>query len=39
MRDPSFATEMGARGRTRVVEKFSLDAEANRIAEVYRTLV
>jgi mannosyltransferase len=39
MRDLSFATEMGARGRTRVVEKFSLDAEANRIAEVYRTLV
>jgi mannosyltransferase len=39
MRDPSFATETGARGRTRVVEKFSLDAEASRIAEVYRTLV
>ena len=27
------------RGRARVLEKFSLDAEANRIAEVYRTLV
>jgi mannosyltransferase len=39
MADPSSATAMGARGRTRVVEKFSLDAEANRIAEVYRALV
>jgi mannosyltransferase len=39
MADPSSATAMGARGRARVVEKFSLDAEANRIAEVYRTLV
>jgi mannosyltransferase len=39
MRDPAFAAAMGARGRARVLEKFSLDAEANRIAEVYRTLV
>jgi mannosyltransferase len=30
---------MGKRGRARVLEKFSLDAEANRIADVYRTLV
>jgi mannosyltransferase len=30
---------MGVRGRARVLEKFSLDAEANAIAEVYRTLV
>jgi mannosyltransferase len=39
MRDPQSAAEMGVRARARVVEKFSLDAEANRIAEVYRTLV
>ncbi len=39
MRDPASAAEMGSRGRARVLEKFSLDAEANRIAEVYRTLV
>jgi mannosyltransferase len=38
MRDPASAAEMGARGRARVLEKFSLDAEANRIAEVYRGL-
>jgi mannosyltransferase len=30
---------MGARARAKVLEKFSLDAEANAIAEVYRTLV
>jgi mannosyltransferase len=39
MRDPVSAAEMGERGRARVVEKFSLDAEANRIAEVYGRLV
>jgi mannosyltransferase len=39
MRDPKGAAAMGARGRTRVVEKFSLDAEADRIVSVYRTLV
>jgi mannosyltransferase len=39
MRDPAACAVMGARGRKRVVEKFSLDAEANRIADVYRTLV
>src|SRR6202011_4010158 len=39
MRDPAFAAAMGARGRARVLEKFSLDAEANQIAEVYRGLV
>ena len=39
MRDPASAIAMGARGRTSVVEKFSLDAEANAIADVYRTLV
>ena len=39
MRDPASAAAMGARGRARVVEKFSLDAEASGIAEVYRGLV
>jgi mannosyltransferase len=38
MRDPAAAADMGVRGRARVVEKFSLDAEANAIAEVYRAL-
>jgi mannosyltransferase len=39
MRDPTSAAAMGKRGRARVLEEFSLDAEANRIAEVYRALV
>ena len=39
MRDPASAAVMGGRARQRVLEKFSLDVEANRIAEVYRTLV
>jgi mannosyltransferase len=39
MRDPEAAAVMGARGRARVVEKFSLDAEADRIVSVYRALV
>jgi mannosyltransferase len=39
MRDPASAAQMGERGRARVLEKFSLDAEAATIAEVYRTLV
>jgi mannosyltransferase len=39
MRDPAAAAAMGARARQRVLEQFSLDAEADRIAEVYRTLV
>jgi mannosyltransferase len=30
---------MGARARARVVERFSLDAEANAIAAVYRGLL
>jgi mannosyltransferase len=38
MRDPAAAAAMGLRGRARVVEKFSLDAEANQIAQVYRAL-
>lgn len=39
MRDPATAEAMGARARARVLEKFSLDVEAERIADVYRTLV
>jgi mannosyltransferase len=39
MRDPASAAAMGARARARVVDKFSLDAEANAIAAVYRTLI
>jgi mannosyltransferase len=39
MRDPASAAAMGERGRARVLAKFSLDAEAGKIAEVYRTLV
>jgi mannosyltransferase len=39
MRDPGAAAAMGARARQRVLERFSLDVEAQRIAEVYRTLV
>ena len=39
MRDPAAATAMGARARARVIEKFSLDAEAAAIAGVYRTLI
>ena len=39
MRDPASAAEMGERGRARVLQKFSLDVEANGIAEVYRRLV
>jgi mannosyltransferase len=39
MRDPVTAAAMGARGRARAVAEFSLDAEAARIAEVYRRLV
>jgi mannosyltransferase len=38
MRDPAAATAMGERARARVLEKFSLDAEASAIAAIYRTL-
>jgi mannosyltransferase len=38
MRDVASCAAMGARGRERVVAKFSLDAEASRIADVYRAL-
>jgi mannosyltransferase len=39
MRDPASAAKMGERARARVLEKFSLDAEAASIAEVYRALI
>jgi mannosyltransferase len=39
MRDPASANAMGARARERVQKKFSLDAEANAIAAVYRALM
>jgi mannosyltransferase len=38
MRDPASAHTMGERARVRVLQKFSLEAEANAIAAVYRTL-
>jgi mannosyltransferase len=39
MRDPATAGAMGARARQRVMEKFSLEAEAAAIAKVYRRLI
>jgi mannosyltransferase len=39
MRDPAAALAMGERGRARVLKKFSLEAEAARIGEVYRPLL
>jgi mannosyltransferase len=39
MRDPVLAAAMGERGRARVLEKFSLDAETAAIAAIYRRLV
>ena len=39
MQDPARAAAMGKRARTRVLEKFSLDAEAAAIANVYRRLI
>jgi mannosyltransferase len=39
MRDVASASAMGERGRRRVLEKFSLDAEAAAIAGVYRRLI
>jgi mannosyltransferase len=39
MRDVAAAGAMGARARLRVLDKFSLDAEARAIAGVYRRLV
>src|SRR6202166_3794881 len=39
MRDPAAASAMGMRARARVLDKFSMDAEANAIAAIYRTLM
>ena len=39
MRDPAAAIAMGRTGARACVEKFSLEAEANAIAAVYKTLV
>lgn len=39
MQDPDAAHAMGTRARQRVVEKFSLEAEADKIAAIYRGLV
>ncbi|MGJ4994693.1 glycosyltransferase family 4 protein [Bradyrhizobium sp. HKCCYLS3077] len=39
MRDPEAAHALGEKARTRVIEKFSLEAEAEKIAAVYRGLV
>lgn len=39
MHDPQAANAMGLRARERVVAKFSLNAEARRIAEVYRSVL
>jgi mannosyltransferase len=39
LRDPASAAAMGGRARAHVIADFSLDAEANKIAGVYRTLV
>ena len=38
LRDPASAAAMGERARQRVIARFSLDAEANKIAEVYRSI-
>lgn len=38
MHDPDAASAMGVRARKRVVENFSLDAEARKIAAVYRSV-
>ena len=39
LRDPASAAARGERARQRVIARFSLDAEANKIAGVYRALV
>ena len=39
MRDPDAAAAMGARARTRVTAAFSLEAEAEKIAAVYRKML
>ena len=39
MRDPAAAEAMGTRARQRVLDKFSVEAEAKAINEVYKTLI
>ena len=39
LRDPALAAAMGERGRQRVLDRFSLKAEAEGITAVYRTLI
>jgi len=39
MRDPAAAEDMGESARARVLAKFSLDAEAAKIADVYRNVL
>jgi mannosyltransferase len=39
MRDPARAAAMGARARDRAISEFSVDAEARRIADVYREIL
>jgi mannosyltransferase len=39
MRDASLASAMGERARAKVLEMYGLDAEANKIAKVYRGLI
>jgi mannosyltransferase len=39
MRDPAASAAMGARARARMLEKFSLEAEAAKIADVFRTVL
>lgn len=39
MRDPALAEAMGARGQAHVLAKFSIEAEAEKIAAVYRQLL
>jgi mannosyltransferase len=39
MRDPERAREMGRKGRERVLAKFSIDAEVEQIAAVYRRVL
>ena len=39
MDDPALAQRLGQAGRTRVEEAFSADAMAEKVAQIYRTLV
>ena len=39
MRDPARAIEMGRKARERVLSQFSVEAEADKIAAVYRDVL